>query len=75
MEMRQGPGSEGRNLNKILIRILWTVSLQNVNVLTSKEKDSRQLPQSHLLEKTRSWGWDKMLGVWTLAGLEIMEKD
>ena len=58
-----------------MIRILWTVSLQNVNALTSKENDSRQLPQSHLLEKTRSWGWDKMLEFWTLAGLEIMEKD
>ena len=57
-----------------MIRVLWTVSLQNVNALTSKENDSRQLPQSDLLEKTRSWGWDKMLGVWTLAGLEIMEK-
>ena len=49
--------------NKILIRILWSVSLQNVNALTSKENDSRQLPQSHLLEKSQSWGWDKMLGV------------
>ena len=49
--------------NKIFIRILWAVSLQNVNALTSKENYPRQLLQSDLLEKTQSWGWDKMLGV------------
>ena len=49
--------------NKFFIRILWAVSLQNVNALTSKENYPRQLPQSHLLEKTQSWGSDKMLRV------------